>query len=142
MSDILQDILIIKIDGKTLASKIRNLSEVEEFVGMFISALCSFAESIHESELNNFEFSNLRFDLLRRDSVIFVGTSNKAVKKKKVLKELEKIAEKFLDLFPVSVIDNLNGDLSMFSEFEESLEMSRKEQLIEFISDHWPSNSP
>jgi hypothetical protein len=140
MKDILQDIMIINFDGKTLACKIINFLDIKEFVGMLIRALSSFAQEIHEVGLYSFEFANLRFDLFKRNQIIFVGTTDKKVKQRTALKELKKVADDFFNQYPAELLSKLNGDLSIFSKFEKKLAISKKDQLLEFISSHWPYN--
>jgi len=140
MKDILQDIMIINFDGKTLAGKVLNLLEIAEIMGMLISALTSFAEKIHEQGLSSFEFTKLRFDLFKRNNILFVGSTSKKIKQKKALKALEKVATHFFSRYPVEILRELNGDLQIFSEFEKELALSKKEMMMEFIDAHWPSH--
>lgn len=141
MGDVIQDVLIINFDGKTLASRMVNLSEMKEYIGLLISALTSFIKEVNEEELSCFEFNTLRFNLVKREHVIFVGTSDKKDKQKKVLKELNIIANRFFRKYSPDKLKSLNGDLQEFVSFEqEVLNTNRKEQLLDFISNHWASN--
>lgn len=140
MGDMLQDIMVINFDGKTLACRMVNLLEKSDYIGMLISALTMLAEEIKEGGLSCFEFNSLRFNLLKRNRIIFMGTSDKRIKQGKVLRKLNGIANQFFSKYSPKTLKNLNADLQRFSSFEQELSKpTKKEQLLDFISNHWPS---
>jgi len=139
MKDILQDIMII-FDGKILACKIINFSELEDLIGMLISALTSFAEAIHEEGMTNVAFTTLQITLFKQQGIIFFGTSSKKINQEKALKALKKVAVEFFSKFPAELLCAWNGDLNIFSEFEKQIAPSKKELMMEFIETHWPSH--
>jgi len=136
MREILNDIMII-FDGKPLACKMATFSESREYMSMLLSALTSFAEEIHEGQLTNVEFTNLRFNIVKRHGIVFFAISKRTIPLKKASEHLQKIADDFFDKFPPELLSNWNGELAIFSEFEESLSINRSELIAEKISQMW-----
>lgn len=128
---------MIIFDGKPLACKMATFSESREYMSMLLSALTSYAEEIHEGQLTNIEFTRLRFNIIKRQGILFLGISKRAIPQKKASKHLQKIADEFFDKFPPEVLANWNGELAIFSEFEESLSINRCELIAEKISQMW-----
>ena len=71
MFDVLQDILIVTNNGKTIVSKIKNPKIEKFFFGNLVSALSTFCEDFAQEQLNQFEFSNFRFDIIKRSNLFF-----------------------------------------------------------------------
>jgi hypothetical protein len=129
--DVLQDILIITDAGKVVASKVKNEFIEEQIFGMLISALSSFAHQFSRGHLNNIEFRNLRFDLVRKQGFIFLGTSSRKIDHHKVIRTLENVAELFFQYYPN--LEQWDGNLNIFQDLEKYLNKSRDEMIIELI---------
>lgn len=133
MFDILQDILIVTENGKVIVSKIKNPQIKKLFFGKLVSALSSFCEDLSHGQLNRFEFSNLRFDIIKRENLYFLGSSSKSIKHKKVLKILERIIDLFFDLYAYEDFNDLDGHINLFQELEEYINKTRDEIIIELL---------
>ena len=133
MFDTLQDILIITESGKVVASKINNPQIEEQVFGMLISALSSFAEELSDEQLNCFEFNNLRFDLIKRNNFIFLASSSRRIKHKKVLRILDHVITLFFQRYPKEELNNWDGNVNIFHELEDYITKTRDELIIELI---------
>ena len=103
--------------------------------------LLSLAEEIDEGGVVCFEFKTLRFNLLIRNHIIFMGNSDKKIKQKKVLRELSEIANRFFRIYSPNNLKDLSCTPAQFSSFEQELsKMNKKDQLLDFISNHWRSS--
>jgi hypothetical protein len=131
--DVLQDILIITDSGKVIASKVTNPQIEEQLFGMLISALSSFAEELADGKLNNLEFCNLRFDIVRKENFLFLGSSSRKIKHKKALKTLENISELFFKYYPKNTLKEWNGTINIFDELDKYIKKSRDELIIELV---------
>jgi len=137
MFDILQDILIITDTGKVLASRINNPQIEEQLFGMLLSALSSFAKEITEGELNHVEFSNLRFDFIRKQGFIFLASSSKSIKHKKAFKMLDYISNLFFERYPKEKLNEWDGNINIFHDLEDYITKSKDELFIELLfKDH------
>jgi len=133
MFDTLQDILIITESGKVVASKINNPQIEEQIFGMLISALSSFTQELTHEQLNCLEFSNLRFDLIKRDNFIFLASSSRRIKHKKVLRILDHVIELFFQIYPKEELNKWDGNVNIFHELEECITKTRDQLIIELI---------
>lgn len=133
MFDTLQDILIITESGKVIASKVSNPQIEEQVFGMLISALSSFAHELTHEQLNCFEFNSLRFDLIKKNNFIFLASSSRMIKHKKVLKILDHVIDLFFQRYPKEELNKWDGNVNIFRELEEYITKTRDELIIELI---------
>lgn len=133
MFDILEDILIITESGKVIASKIRNQQIEEQLFGMLISALSSYAQELTNQQLHCVEFSNHRFDIIRKNSFLFLATSSRIIRHKKALNLLHYVADLFFQRYPREKLNNWDGSFNIFHELEEYMSKSKDELIIELI---------
>lgn len=133
MFDILKDILIITESGKVIASKITNPQIEDQLFGMIISAVSSYTQGVTHEDLNCLEFSNLRFDIKKKNGFIFLASSSRQIKHKKVLRILEHIIELFFQLYPTDELSNWDGSINIFHELEDYITKTRDELIIELI---------
>ena len=133
MFDTLQDILIITESGKVVASKINNPQIEEQIFGMLISALSSFTQELTHEQLKCLEFNNLRFDLIKRNNFIFLASSSRRIKHKKVLRILDHVITLFFQRYPKEELNNWDGNVNIFHELEDYITKTRDELIIELI---------
>lgn len=133
MFDILQDILIITNNGKTIVSKIKNPKLEKIFFGNLVSALNTFCEDFAHEQLKQFEFSNFRFDIIKRNNLFFIGSSLKATKHKRVLRVLRRIIDLFFEKFKNEDLNNLEVNPNLLQELEDYINKTRDEVIIEML---------
>ncbi len=137
MVKIIQDCWILTSDGISVFSRLHDESLNEQLFGALMSALNSFAEEIAKGGLSNFQLSNKRFSIRKRNNFIFVASSNPKVKEKKAISEMENIIEKFFDKYPEDILTNWDSDVSIFENFEESIEDSLESTIKKFQKAFW-----
>ena len=84
-----------------------------------MSALNTFAETLSEGGMSNFELSSIRFTIEKMNHFVFVTNSSNDVKPKKVMNELKKISKKFFNVYPEEAIKNWSKNIKVFTNFEE-----------------------
>lgn len=125
MVKVLQDIWILKEDsGIVVFHRVYDDKLDVQLFGGLMSALNSFAEQLSKEGISSFELSNKRFTLMKKKGFLFVASSDKDEREKHVKKELQRISEKFFDLYPLEFLDNWDSDISMFNDFKEEIEES------------------
>jgi len=134
---VIQDVWILTSDGISVFSRLHDESLNEQLFGALMSALNSFAEEIAKGGLSNFQLSNKRFSIRKRNNFIFVASSNPKVKEKKAISEMENIIEKFFDKYPEDILTNWDSDVSIFENFEESIEDSLESTIKKFQKAFW-----
>ena len=94
-----------------------------QLFGALMSALNSFAESLAEGGLSNFELSDKRFIIMKKNEFLYVANSSTKVKPKRVIEQLEMVAKKFFELYPVEWFKNeWNNEVSIFADFEKEIQ--------------------
>ena len=131
--DILQDILIITDSGKVIASKVNNPQIEEQTFGMLMSALSSFVGELTHDQLNCLEFNNIRFDIVKRNNFLFLASSSRRIKHKKVLRIIDHIIDLFFERYPKEELNKWDGNVNIFHELEEYITKTRDELIIELI---------
>lgn len=118
--DHIHDIWIMQNTGIVLFNYGEKNSVDPQLFGGLMSAINTFAESLSKGGLQSFEVRERRYTITNRQSLTFVVSSNKAVKKKQVHKELEKISDTFITKY-AKQIKHFDGAVDQFSGFEEEL---------------------
>jgi len=137
MVKIIQDCWILTSDGISVFSRLHDESLNEQLFGALMSALNSFAEEIAKGGLSNFQLSNKRFSIRKRNNFIFVASSNPKVKEKKAISEMEVIIEKFFNKYPEDLLTNWDSDVSIFEDFEENIADSLESTIKKFQKAFW-----
>ncbi len=137
MAKVLQDIWILTEGGITVYHRVFNDKLDDQLFGGLMSALNSFAEELERGGLSNFELQDKRFTILKHKSFLFIANSSIKVKVKKVMNELNSIVNRFFELFPEHILDNWDGDISMFSSFEQNIQDSLEMTLQKLKDAFW-----
>lgn len=119
--------------GSVLYHRVYDSEITEQLFGGLMSALNTFAETLVEGGLSSFELSNKRFNLLKKNNLFFVSNSDKKIKEKKIIPELEKVAEIFTKRYTPEFFCTWDMDISIFEKFEEEI----KDQLKDPVKTFW-----
>ncbi|MFX1275593.1 MAG: hypothetical protein ACFFBP_00280 [Promethearchaeota archaeon] len=133
MAKVIQDLWILMDTGVVLYHRTFDTHLSDQLFGGLMSALNTFAETIVEGGLSSFELSNKRFNLLKKQGLFFVSNSDKKHKEKKIIPELEKVADKFTERFPEGFFEQWDNDVSIFQKFEDQI----GDQLEDPIKKFW-----
>ncbi|MFX1256399.1 MAG: hypothetical protein ACFFAN_00925 [Promethearchaeota archaeon] len=135
MAKILQDLWILTNSGVVLFNRVFDEQIKTQLFGALMSALNSFAEKLTEGGLSNFELSDKRFIIMKKNEILYVANSSKKIKEKKVIEELEKVSEKFFELYPAEWLKTeWDNDLSVFSNFEDKIASTLEDPIKRFWS--------
>ena len=134
---VLQDIWILTEAGIVIYHRVFDEKVDDQLFGGLMTALNSFAEELVKEGLSNFELQDKRYTLLRRRSYLFIANSSKKVKEKKVMVELNLIADRFFRLYPEEFLRNWDGDVTLFQNFEKEIEDSLEETIKKFQKAFW-----
>ncbi|MHA1762825.1 MAG: hypothetical protein ACTSYC_03585, partial [Promethearchaeota archaeon] len=108
----IQDIWILMDTGTTLFSRVFDKKLNDQFFGALMSALDKFAQEIDKGGLSHFQLQSKQFNILKRENLLFVASSDpKKVSEKKALNELKKIADIFFKEYS-EVLKNWDNDIS------------------------------
>ena len=132
MGKILNDIWILYESGVVVYSRVLEPRINPQLFGALMSALNLFAEQLSNGGITNFELSKLRFTIIKKKNFIFVANSLNKSKEKKVLNELNRISEKFFELYPEEVLEKWDNDINLFASFENEIKDSLEETIKKF----------
>jgi len=119
-------------EGVVIFSRVFEQKVDDQLFGGLMSALNTFAETLTEGGLSNFELSEKRFALLKMNNLFFIANSSLKHKNKKLLEEIQKIAEKFFAKYPKDVIKDWDYDISIFEDFEKEIEDALENPMKKF----------
>ncbi|MFX1574716.1 MAG: hypothetical protein ACFFB0_18425 [Promethearchaeota archaeon] len=74
---------------------------------------------IGEGELSNIEWGDKLITIKKKENIIFIACTDPEVKENKITEELDLICNKFFDIYPIILIEDFNGDRSIFSNSEQ-----------------------
>jgi hypothetical protein len=137
MTKLLQDIWILADSGVVLFHRVFDENIDATLFGGMLSAINSFAEELTKGGLSNFELANKFFILLKKENYLFIANASKKYNFKKLKQELEIIMGKFFELYPKDLLNNWNGDTSLFTGFEKEVEESLEDTIQKLEKAFW-----
>ncbi len=129
MGKIIRDIWILTKYGLTVFNRANGSKIDPQIFGGLMSALNVFSQSLSEGGMSNFELRNMRFTILKKNHLLFVANSSNHVKSKKVLNELKIISKKFNKEFSEDDINNNNGNINIFANFDRHIKDSLEDSI-------------
>ena len=133
---VVQDLWILSDSGIVLFSRVFNPKVNEQLFGALMSALNTFANELSSGGLSSFELSSIRFTIMKYNKTMFVCNSAKKSNEKHVMDEIKKISQKFFEHYG-DELENWDGDVSLFEDFEEKIEDSLEETIKKFQKAFW-----
>lgn len=124
MTKLIQDIWIVEDSGIVLFHRVFNEKVDVTLFGGLLTALNSFAEEITSGGLSNFELAGKKFYLLKNKNYLFIANASNKYNFKKVKIELSAIIQRFFESYSDVLLNNWNGDTSIFNNFEIEIESS------------------
>ena len=131
----IQDLWIQRSDGIVIFSRVFHQTVEDQLFGALMSALNSFAQEIAHGGINNFEIKNIRFTITKKENLLFIVNSSKKFKEKKVLAELENIADKFIEMYPETILDEWDGEIDRYKTFEKEITDALEDPVKKFWDD-------
>ena len=135
MAKAIQDIWIQRTEGIVIFSRVFHQTVEEQLFGALMSALNSFAQEIASGGINNFEIQNIRFTIKKKPNLLFIVNSSKKFKEKKILAELEQIADKFIEMYPETTLEEWDGEIDRYKSFENAISDALEDPVKKFWSD-------
>ena len=131
----IQDLWIQREDGIVIFSRVFHETIEDQLFGALMSALNSFVQEITNGGLNNFEIKNIRFTIIKKKNLLFIVNSSKKHKEKRILTELEQIAERFIEQYPEASSDNWDGCIDDYETFESKITDALEDPVKKFWND-------
>ncbi|MHA1913214.1 MAG: hypothetical protein ACW986_16940 [Promethearchaeota archaeon] len=124
MVKVLRDVWILTESGTTVYSRVIDPRINPQLFGALMSALNTFAEKLTDEGMSNFELSNIRFSIVKKNHFLFVASSSNKIKAKKVFNEIRSVSTKFFELYPEEMLKNWDSNVGLFDNFLDSIRNS------------------
>ena len=134
MGKVLQEIWILADNGTVIFSRVFDQKVNKVLFGGFITALNAIVEELKEGGLSSFTSEKTNFYILKRENMFFVTNAPRNTKEKKILKELDEIAQKFLNLY-CDILKDWDCNTDHFDGFVDVIQGSLQDPVKEFWSD-------
>ena len=121
MVKLIKDLWILTESGITVFSRVIDPRVNPQLFGALMSAINAFAEKLTEGGISNFELSEIKFSLIKKKNFLFVATSTKTIKSKKIYNELKYISTRFFVLYPEEMLKKWDSDVGLFDTFTHSI---------------------
>ena len=131
MKPIFEDLWILSSSGVVVFDHVIDVQLKSQLFGALMSALNSFAEQLAEGGLSNFELSEKRFIIMKKNEFLFVASTTKKIKEKTVIDQLDNIAIHFFEKYS-DILKNWDQDISVFSDFKQEIEGSLNANVKKF----------
>ena len=99
MKPIFEDLWVLTSSGVVVFDHVVDVQLKSQLFGALMSALNSFAEQLAEGGLSNFELSEKRFIIMKKNDFLFVASTTKKVKEKTVIDQLDNISSRSTQIF-------------------------------------------
>ena len=137
MGKILRDIWILTTTGVTLFNRVISEKINPKIFGGIMSALNIYAEKLTDGGISNFTISDIRFAIIKRNDLLFIGNASNKVKIKKVINELELVSEKFNTKYPKETFETWDNDVDFFTDFKNEIGNSLENAAEKFQKSFW-----
>ncbi|KKK44805.1 MAG: hypothetical protein Lokiarch_15160 [Candidatus Lokiarchaeum sp. GC14_75] len=127
MVQLIKDLWILTESGTTVFSRVLDPRINPQLFGALMSAINIFAEKLGKGGISNFEVSKIKFSIIKEKNFLFVVTSSKTIKSKKIYNELKYISTRFFELYPKEMLEKWNSDVGLFATFSRSIKGSLEE---------------
>ncbi|MFX1314213.1 MAG: hypothetical protein ACFFHD_16620 [Promethearchaeota archaeon] len=99
--------------------RINDQAFCSEFFGQVLVAFDGLTNHIGEGELSNIEWGDTLITIKKKEDLIFLGCTDPDAKESKVNEELDLICNRFLEIYPLVLIEDFDGDRSIFTNSEQ-----------------------
>ncbi|TFF89742.1 MAG: hypothetical protein EU548_06580 [Promethearchaeota archaeon] len=122
---LLDELWIFSQAGVPIAEFSKKGAVDKTFLGFFISAIKTFSQKVSGREFKGFNIGKNKYSCIHcmDDEIVLVCRSPLDVNRKQIKKICKVIGKMFEDLFTKKDLDNWNGDLSFFDDFQHRLDL-------------------
>ncbi len=121
LAKILKDLWILTESGLTIYDRVIDSKIGSQVFGGLMTALNTYAETLTEGGLSNFELSNISFSILKKNHFLFEANSSKKTKSKKILNELKNVSDIFFKVYDEEVLKNFSYNIRVFVDFKNHI---------------------
>ncbi|MBD3255897.1 MAG: hypothetical protein GF383_12445 [Candidatus Lokiarchaeota archaeon] len=118
----INDLWILTENGESVFYSNKKEPMESHFLAMLMSAVNSIANKLSKTDLTSIEFDDNKYNLLKRNGLLFVGRAEINTRKKSISKELQFISDCFFEKYGEDFINKWNSNAEYCVDFEKHLE--------------------
>lgn len=119
MGKLFENIAVMDKRNNIIYERINDEEFCSEFFGNVLVAFEGLTKHISEGELSNIEWGDKLITIKKKEGVIFLVCTDPDAKESKVNEELTIVCNRFFDIYPIVLIEDFDGDRTIFSNSEQ-----------------------
>ena len=129
MTKFIEDLFVLLKTGAVVfhySSSSHENQQDPNIMGALLSAVDTYSEQLSDGGVSSFQFVSKRLTFLKTHNMMFVASTQIKTKPKKVTQFLNDISDDFFNLYTVESLENWEGDVDFFDEFNKDLKAKFK----------------
>lgn len=119
MVKLFENLAVLDKKNDIIFERINDQVFCTEFFGQVLHAFDALTKHIADGELSNIEWGDKLITIRKENRLIFIVCCGSRGKEKKINEELEKISKRFFEIYSKVLIEDFEGDRSIFENSEK-----------------------
>ena len=119
LGKLFENFAVLDKRNNILFERVNDQKFCSEFFGQVLVAFDALTKHIADGDLSNIEWGDKLITIKKNEEVIFLACCDSNAKEGKVNEELDIISKRFFDIYPKVLIEDFEGDRSVFSNSEQ-----------------------
>ncbi len=119
LGKLFENIAVLDKKNNIVFERVNDQEFCSEFFGQVLVAFEGLTKNIADGELSNIEWGDKLITIKKKEDIIFLACTDPDVKENKVNEELDIVCNRFFDIYPLVLIEDFEGDRSIFSNSEQ-----------------------
>lgn len=119
LGKLFENIAVLDKKNNIIYERVNDQDFCSEFFGQVLAAFEGLTKHIADGELSNIEWGDKLITIKKKQDIIFIACSDPDIKEGKINEELDNMCTRFFDIYSTVLIEDFNGDRSMFSNSEK-----------------------
>lgn len=119
LGKLFENICVLDKKNNIVFERINDQMFCSEFFGQVLVAFEGLTKHISDGELSNIVWGDTLITIKKKEDLIFLGCTDPDAKESKVNEELEVVCNRFFDIYPIVLIEDFEGDKSIFTNSEQ-----------------------
>ncbi|MFX1374283.1 MAG: hypothetical protein ACFFA0_00585 [Promethearchaeota archaeon] len=119
MGKLFENLAVLDKKNNIIYERINDQKFCSEFFGTVLVAFEGLTKHIAEGELSNIEWGEQLITIKKKEDIIFLVCTDPDIKENKIDEELAIVCNRFFEIYPTILIEDFDGDRSIFSNSEQ-----------------------
>jgi hypothetical protein len=119
LTKLFENFAVLDKKNNIVFDRINDQEFCAEFFGQVLVAFDALTKHIADGELSNIEWGDKLITIKKKENVIFLACCDSNTREDKVNEELDTVSKRFFDIYSKILIEDYEGDRSIFSNSEQ-----------------------